>query len=257
MTVNNIDKTITTWKGFKEAIVFKKVQEDKNVSSFYLKMEDGSELPSFIPGQYIAVKVKRNDGTYSKIKQYTLSKDYNEDFYRISVKREPDGNVSKILCDEVNEGDVIEITAPVGKFVLKDSDRTLILLGGGIGITPMLTMAYDAAPKGRKIHLIYSLPNSDSHSFKEEIEAFRKYDNVKITTFYTRPFEKDIEEKPYDFKGRMTKEWMEENLPVDGDFYFCGPEQFMRSIYHNLVDMGVEKEQINYELFGPGQDITK
>lgn len=257
MTVNNIDKPVMAWKGFKEAIVFKKVQEDKNVSSFFIKIKDGSTLPSFIPGQYIAIKVKMPNGSYSKIRQYTLSKNYNEDFYRVSIKREPEGNVSKILCDNVNEGDVIEITAPIGKFVLKDSDRPLILIGGGIGITPMLTMAYDAAPKGRKIHLIYSLPNSDCHSFKEEIESFRKYDNVKITTIYTRPFEKDEAEKRFDLKGRINKEWMMENLPVDGDFYFCGPEQFMRAIYHNLIDMGVDKEQINYELFGPGQDITK
>ena len=51
MTVNNIDKPVMAWKGFKEAIVFKKVQEDKNVSAFFIKMKDGSTLPSFIPGQ--------------------------------------------------------------------------------------------------------------------------------------------------------------------------------------------------------------
>lgn len=249
---NNINNV---WKGFKESRVYKIVEEDKNVKSFYLNFDDGSKMPEFIPGQFIAIRVKMEDGSYSKTRQYTLSEKFNENYYRVSIKREEEGNVSKILCDEISKGDTIEITVPIGKFVLKDSTRPLVLLGGGIGITPMLTMAQ--AAENRDIYLIYSIPNSNNYSFKEEIDELTREKNINKTTIFTRPFDNEVLGKDYDMKGRITKEWMESNLPKDGDFYFCGPVPFMKSVYQNLIAMGVEKEQINYELFGPGADITK
>lgn len=246
-----------TWKGFKEVKVIKIINEDENVKSFYLKSIDNSKLPEYMPGQFVAVKIKNSDGSYTKPRQYTLSMNYYEDFYRISVKREKEGCLSKKLCDEIVEGDIIEITIPMGRFVLKKSNKPLVLLGGGIGVTPMLTMAYASKVSDRDVHFIYSIPNSSNHSFREEIELLTQSNNINKKIFYTRPYDKDIIGKDYDIKGRMSKEWMEENLPKDGEFYFCGPVPFMKSIYQNLISMGVNKEQINYELFGPGEDITK
>ena len=81
--------------------------------------------------------------------------------------------------------------------------------------------------------------------------------NIKLTTIYTRPLDNDKLNEDFDVQGRITKQWMENNLPKDGDFYFCGPVEFMRTIYKNLESMGVETNHINYELFAPGVDITK
>lgn len=244
------------WKGFKECRVFKVVQEDENVKSFYIESIDGSVLPDFIAGQFIAVRLKNEDGTLTKPRQYTLSMKYNEEFYRISVKRESEGYLSKKICDEVKEGDIIEITAPMGNFILKDNDRPLVLIGGGIGITPMLTMAYASENSKRDVHLIYSIPNSKNYSFKEELELKNK-GAFKKTIFFTRPLENEKEGKDFDVKGRISEKWMRENLPKDGEFYFCGPIPFMKNIYQILISMGIQKEQINYEMFGPGADITK
>lgn len=249
--------TINDWKGFKECRVFKIVQEDDNVKSFYLKFTDGIRMPEFTAGQFISVRIKCNDGSYTKSRQYTLSMNYNENFYRISVRRESEGYLSRKLCDDIKEGDNIEITMPVGKFMLKESDKPLILLGGGIGVTPMLTMAYDSDKDKRAVHFIYSIPNSQNHSFKDEIDLLAQDEGVKKTIFYTRPFNNEELGKDFDVRGRISKEWMEENLPKDGDFYFCGPIPFMKNIYQNLISMGIKKEQINYEMFGPGADITK
>lgn len=259
MIKNNMNIFINKWKGFKECRVFKIVQEDDNVKSFYLKSTDNSKLPNFIAGQFIAVRLKNEDGTYTKPRQYTLSMNYNEDFYRISVKRESEGYLSKKLCDDVREGDNIEITVPMGNFILKENDRPLVLLGGGIGITPMLSMAYDCVNNNSKrdIHFIYSIPNSANHSFKEEIDALSKNESINKIVFYTRPFNNEELGKNFDVKGRISKEWMEENLPKDGEFYFCGPIPFMKSLYKNLISIGINKEQINYEMFEPGGDITK
>lgn len=245
------------WKGYLECVVDRKEKEDIKVDSFYIKTKDGRRLPEFEPGQFIAVRVRHEDGTYSKIRQYTLSEMYNGEYYRISVKREDEGNVSKILCDEIHEGDEIEISAPVGKFVLIENQKPVVFIGGGIGITPMLTMANAALDSNRNIYLIYSLQNSDYHSFREEINELNSYEHVTAKTFYTRPKESDQITKDYDYKGRIGYEWMEENLPKDADFYFCGPVPFMRTIYHSLVKMGIQQDSIHYELFVAGVDITK
>lgn len=244
--------------GFKEAKVIKKVQESKNVTSFYIKLLDNEELPKFIAGQFISVKAKDSEGNFHGPRAYSLSTDYNEDYYRISVKREAEGDLSKVLCDQVNEGDIIEITAPIGKFVLKEDSKPLVLIGGGIGITPMLSMAYEALDSDRDIYLIYSVSNSDNHSFKEEIKELGNNNNrFKKILVYTRPTDKDLKNKEFDLLGRISLDWMQSNLPVEADYYFCGPNLFMKAIYKNLISMNVQKENINYELFGAGPDITK
>lgn len=249
------ENLITPWKGFKEFHIIKRIEEDSNVVSFYLSAGDDVILPYFKPGQYIAIRVKAADGTYSKVRQYTLSKDYEKTFYRISVKREENGLISKKLCDELMVGDTVEITAPAGKFVLEESDRPLILIGGGIGITPMLTMAYSSTESDRSVHLIYSTQNSNHHSFRDEIVELSSYENIQSTIFYTRPLPED--EYNFDYKGRISMQWMEQNLPVDGDYYICGPVPFMKSIYQYLTAIGIDNSSIHYELFGPGSNLAK
>ena len=257
MNINYKEQT-EKWRGFKEIKVTKIVEEDNLVKSFYLENEDESKLPSFIAGQYIAVKIKNEDGSFTIPRQYTLSLNSNGEFYRISVKREEEGLISKKLCDEIKVNDTLYITAPIGNFVLKDSEKPLVLIGGGIGITPMLTMAYEAVKTNRKIHLIYSTPNSKYHSFKEEIkELENNNNNLKVTTIYTRPLDCDKLGNEFQVSGRISKEYMKNNLPRNGEFYFCGPVQFMKYLYHNLIDMNINKEDINYELFAAGEDITK
>lgn len=256
--IDNKVNSNNTWKGFKDLLVYNKVKEDESVTSFYLKSLDGSKLPKFIAGQFVAVRIKNEDNTFTKPRQYTLSMNSNEEFYRISIKREEEGYLSRKLCDEIKVGDSLQITAPLGNFILKDNEKPLVLIGGGIGVTPMLTMAYDSVSSERRIHFIYSIPNSKNHSFKEEIEnIYKSNKNFKSDIFYTRPSETDTLEKDFYIKGRMSKEWMIDNLPKDGEFYFCGPVPFMKAVYHNLISMGIEKEYINYEMFESGTDITK
>lgn len=250
---------MNTWKGFKDFKVYKKVEENAVISSFYLKpLEEEYKLPDYLPGQFISIRVHLEGGGYSRSRQYTLSSLSNGEYYRISVKREESGNVSKILCDTVQEGDIVQISAPAGRFVLEDEEAPVVLIGGGIGITPMLTMAYEAFNKKRLAQLIYSLPNSKMHIFEEEMELFStEKSSVQVTTFYSRPTEEDKKEKKFDIEGRISKEWLKEHVDINAKFYFCGPIAFMKTMYHYLVEIGVKKENIYYELFAPGEDITK
>ncbi|MEG0580405.1 MAG: FAD-binding oxidoreductase, partial [Niameybacter sp.] len=153
----------TCWDGFKSLVVFNKVQESDKITSFYMKAEDGSELPKAKPGQYIAIKYKDINGEYSDVRQYTLSMNSNEDYYRISVKNEEKGKVSKGLCSSIDVGGIIESTVPMGVFTLKEGEEPIVLIAGGIGVTPILSMALAAREENRKVKLIYSVSNSDSH----------------------------------------------------------------------------------------------
>ena len=248
------------WKGFKSFIVYDMIKEDKEgyVTSFYLKPEDGQSLPKALPGQYIAVKIPKEDNKFSKVRQYTLSMDPSEEYYRISVKIEEEGEVSKDLCTNVKVGDKLFATIPMGKFVLKDNEHTKVLIGGGIGVTPMLSMAYGAKGTDQKVKFIYSTQNTGSTCFKNEIDKLTNENkNIDFTLVYTRPTEEDKNNKCFDVEGRINEEWMRENLPMDAEFYFCGSVPFMRTIYKGLEAAGVDKSMINYELFAPGQDITK
>ena len=120
----------------------------------------------------------------------------------------------------------------------------------------MLTMAYEAANTSKNVELIYSTQNAENHSFKDEIEKLcNENSNIKRTTFYTRVNEEKDNSKY--IAGRMSREWMEENLDKASEFYFCGPTEFMRSVYKNLISMGINKEDINFEMFDAGTDITK
>lgn len=249
---------MTAWKGFKELIVIDKVQEDDVTTSLYLKDLSGQELPHYQPGQFISVRVKTGEEEVSQARAYSLSSKSNGDYYRISIKKEDMGAVSPLLCDEVKAGDMLLSSAPVGKFYLKESVKPAILIGGGIGITPMLAMAQSLENVSRPVYFVYSTKNQNFHSFKDEIlELKENFDNVNSTIFYTRPLGTEVEGKDYDVSGRISKEWMQENLPLHGDFYFCGPVPFMKTIYHNLVELGVDTESIHFEMFAPGVDITK
>lgn len=246
------------WKGFKEFIVYDRVQEDVVVTSFYLKAADGISLPKAIPGQFIAVRIQKGENEYSRVRQYTLSMDSKEEFYRISVKIEHEGDLSKQLCNDIKVGDKIQATIPMGKFVLKDGDNPIVLIGGGIGITPMLAMAYAAKDTTREVKIVYSAGNSKYHSFREELNKLKcENKNIDLIQIYTRPLEEDKLNIDYNLAGRINKEWIEKNLPKDGEFYFCGPIEFMRTIYKSLESIGIDKSKINYELFAPGTDITR
>lgn len=237
------------WKGFKEVKVAAKEEEGKGIFSYYFKGMNDEILPEYTAGQHVAIRIKREDGKYAPPRQYTLSINYRADFYRISVKREENGYISKVLADEVHVGDIVEITSPLGKFTLEDNDRNIVLLSGGIGITPMLAMAYEAANTSKNVQFIYSTQSPEVHSFKDEVEQLAdENSNMKSIVFYS-----DIEEgtkTDIDYiKGRINKEWMEANLDVNSEFYFCGPAGFMEAMKNILLDMGVSEERIHFEFF--------
>lgn len=243
---------------FKYFKVEKKVKENSVITSFYLKPVEKIQLKKHKAGQFVSIRPRIEDRDGNDVRQYSLSMKPGEDFYRISVKREENGLISRHLHDKVFQGDVLEITDPLGEFTLKDSNKPLVLMSGGIGITPVMSMLYEATNSGREIIFVQAVLNSSAHTFKEELKVLAEGDkNIKTAVFYAEPLDKDKLGVDYDHLGFVSREWMVERLPKDGEFYFCGPLGFMKHLYNSLTSIGVDKSAINYEIFGPSADLSK
>ena len=250
-SITNMTK-VEPWKGFKDFVVKKKVMENDDIFSLYLEPSDGSKVALPKAGQFIGIKIKTEDEAMKKvIRMYSLSMKPNEDYYRVSIKVVEGGKMTNYLLNNINEGDVLEVTAPKGAFVLnkEKTDKPLVLLGGGIGVTPVLSMLYDVVGTREDIHFVYSLRNMKAECFLEDIKKYKNEGLINGTIFFTRPLEGEVEGKDFDIKGRLTKEWMAENLPLNGDFYFCGNKGFTELVENSLLELGVEKENIHFEFF--------
>ncbi|GAA0126050.1 hypothetical protein UT300019_19520 [Clostridium sp. CTA-19] len=249
------------WNGFKEFIVVKKIRENNDVISFYFKAKDKSKLLKHKPGQFFTIKLNSEDEKYKdEIRTYSLSMMPNEEFYRISVKKVPSGLISNYLHDKVEVGDIIYGMVPMGLFMINENnkEKPLILISGGIGITPLISMLYEEVKIRKQIFFIQAIQNSDVETFKDEMkEIMKNRDNVRNIVFYSNPKDDDSLGKDYDFKGRVDYNWIKNNLPLNGDFYFCGPPPFMKGIYKALKELGVKEEYINFEFFGPKQDMLE
>ncbi|WP_442599058.1 NO-inducible flavohemoprotein [Neobacillus sp. D3-1R] len=248
------------WDGFRRFIVDKKVQESAVITSFYLKPEDTKAIASFIPGQYISVKMTIEGEENTHIRQYSLSDAPNKEYYRISVKKEqndlhPDGMVSNYLHEQINEGDVVEISAPAGDFILDMNKKSsLVLLSGGVGLTPMVSMLNTVVEhqSERKVTFIHAAQNGKVHALRDEVNTLSKYENVLSYVFYDSPTEEDRQNMHFDFEGYITQEWLEDNTDTNSaDYYFCGPVPFMKVIYNSLIKLGVTEDRIHFEFFGP------
>ena len=250
------------WAGFRDFVVEKKVKESDVITSFYLKPKDKKQITGFIPGQYITVKMEIGGEKFTHLRQYSLSDRPGLEHYRISVKREdsrsegiPAGIVSTYLHNQVNEGDTIPITAPAGDFYLNmESDLPLVLISGGVGLTPLMCMLNTTIQEqpAREIYYIHAAINSKFHAFKAYVnDLAAEHKNLKAYSVYEKPTEEDKEMKNYDKEGFFTLEWMQKVLPAkEADFYFCGPTPFMKVVNKSLKQWGIPEEQIHYEFFG-------
>lgn len=258
------------WKDFKSFKVICKTKESDVITSFYLQPEDGSVLQSFKPGQYITVRVPSPCG-HTTMRNYSLSDKPGQEYYRISVKREegadantPEGYVSNLLHKNVDVGNLVELAPPCGEFFLdtnKNQERPLVLIAGGVGITPILSMlltALEVTPE-RKIIIIQASAHETNQAFSEVIDALVDKHPKLINHYrYSLPEPKGIMRSKADniSEGFVDAELIESIVgEPDADYYFCGPKEFMVNIYHSLLGWGAPASQVHFEFFGPRQDV--
>ena len=257
-----------SWKGLRDFRVSSKVFEDKdkNICSFSLSPVDGGALANYQPGQFLTFQLdipgKGGDG--SLVRCYSLSDGPGGDSYRVSIKRVPPptdrpelppGLSSNHFHDHIQKGDVLKVRAPSGHFFLERGSSPVVLIGGGIGITPMLSMLSDTLNNNsnRAIWIFYGVRNSAEHAMKRHIEELAKeHDNFHLRVCYSAPKQWDKKGVDYQHKGRVDINLLRLSLPFRVyDFYICGPRPMLESIVPGLEDWGVPDQHIHYEAFGP------
>lgn len=256
------------WADFRPFQVTKKVQESKVITSFYLEPEDGQPISSYKPGQYVSVKVDIPGEKNTHIRQYSLSIHPGNHYYRISVKREdamadrPEGKVSTYLHQQIDEGDILHLSAPAGDFVLDQDDALpVVLLSGGVGLTPLLSMLHTVAKEQpeRDVYFVHAAINGDYHALRDEVVSLAQT-NPQIHPFfcYESPTEKDREQHKFDKEGYVDLPWLQSIVPSkEAQFYFCGPIPFMKAMNAALKTWGVPAERIHFEFFGPAAELEE
>ncbi|MCL2021112.1 MAG: 2Fe-2S iron-sulfur cluster-binding protein [Betaproteobacteria bacterium] len=256
------------WQGFREFRVESRKIEDAfgTICSFYLKPVDGAPLPSFQPGQFLTFRFdlpKESGGSEQIIRCYSLSDAPNHDYYRISVKRVPaptqsafpPGRYSNFLHDHVKIGDRLYLRAPSGHFYLIPGDDPVVLIGGGIGITPMLSMIewMLTQQKNREIWLFYGVRDGREAIMRTHLQTLAKnYPNFHLYLCFSQPLAEEIQGSDYQHAGYVDVALLRMKLLLKPyHFYICGPAPMMESLVPSLEEWGVPPGRIHFEAFGP------
>jgi nitric oxide dioxygenase len=250
----NIQKT-GGWNGWREFTIKKIVDESTEIKSFYLYPTDGKPIADYKAGQYISVQVFVEELGLKQPRQYSLSTAPNPDYYRISVKREsaigenPAGMVSNTMHKK-HEGDTVMLSAPAGVFSLKPAGVPLVLISGGVGVTPMLSMleANKIDTKAKTVW-VHGCRNASVHAFKDDVDTIAK----EADWLETYLFNEDVQEHSQGvIQGRVDLAHCKEAILLENaHYYICGPELFIKTQYESLVNLNVDKANIFYEEFGP------
>lgn len=254
-------QTKGSWLGWRNFKIAKKVVESDEITSFYLEPSDGGDLPKYEAGQYISVRVLVDELGLKQPRQYTLSTSPQDNYLRISVKREDQkgdlvpGWVSNTLHG-LDIGSEIEVSAPTGNFFLIDSQKRNVFISGGVGLTPMIAMlnqlvTLDMPQPVTFIHACRSKQVHAMHKHIQDLEA--KYPRLSTFTAYEFPHANDKLGEDYDTAGRLDLGSMDTALlPVNADYYLCGPMAFMAEQQKALIARGIPADNIHSEAFGTG-----
>lgn len=241
------------WRGTRAFKVARKEPESELITSFYLEPTDGGPLPDFQPGQYLTLVLNVNGQELRR--NYSLSDAPGKPWLRISVKREAGGLASNWLHDDVQVGQELQVQAPSGDFVLGEATRPLVLVTGGVGITPAMSMLEANAASGRPIHFIHAARHGGVHAFRDRVEELAaQHANVSATYVYEQPRSTELPHTA----GRVNQDLLGQHLPADRDVdvYFIGPKPFMQAVYQIGRDLGVQSSRLRYEFFGPMEVIA-
>jgi nitric oxide dioxygenase len=255
------------WAGWRAFVVERVEAESEIIKSFYLRPADGAQVIRHQPGQYLTFKLDvSGHGTLKR--NYSISSAPSDTGYRITVKREPApadrpdapaGLASNWLHDQAAPGTVLQVAPPAGDFVLEVGERPLVLLSGGVGLTPMVSMleaiVQDGAPA--ETWYVHGAQNRRVHAMGGRIrELEASNEDVTAVCFYAEPEADDVHGEHYDEHGFISVDWLRRHTPFEEAlFYLCGPKPFLRALVTELLAAGVDASRIRYEFFGPPEEL--
>lgn len=245
----NVD-AIGGWKGFRVFTVVDKVHETRNVMSIRIKPRDGKRVIIPQAGQSIGIRFRLPG--HVECRQYSVSEHVTSgtDGYQISVKHLENGKVSGYVHEELRLGDVVDVAAPSGHFLLRElqpKTRKILLIAAGIGVTPLVSMSRQALDSGAEVTLVHCDYNKKMVPFYHHFMAMADiYDNFDYQTYYSST------------GVRFGKRDLERLLRYgDTDMYVVGPIAFMQDMRKHMNAIEASRKMPNhnhtatYEFFGP------
>lgn len=245
------------WRGFRALRISQTRHESDSVFSLELVPADSRPLAAALPGQFVVVRLCPQPTEPPLLRSYSLSGPLSVERYRLGIKRETQGAASNYLGAQARVGDILEVSAPRGSFILQPGERPIVLISAGIGVTPVLAMLHALAdePSPRPVWWLHSARHGNEHPFAEEARRLiRSLPHGRSYVQYSQPRCEDEPGVHFDAPGRL-KVALFERLGVarDADFYLCGPTAFMQDFSAGLANWGVAPERVITESFGPGK----
>jgi ferredoxin-NADP reductase/MOSC domain-containing protein YiiM/ferredoxin len=248
------------WPGFRQLTVTAITRESDSAISIRLEDPGGTPLPAARPGQYLTLRLQPDKRERAVLRNYSLSGPPGADYYRVTVKREPDGVASGYLHTRLAVGDQLDAAAPRGTFILDQTHAPVLLISAGIGATPVLAMLQALAHErsDREIWWLQGARDGREHPFAAEARALlASLPNERTQVYYSRPDPNDLEGRDFDSPGRLTPSLLAKlTPPSDAEAYVCGPATFMDDISAGLAAIGVDASRIHTEPFGPTASQT-
>ena len=241
------------WSGvLRVAAIF---TETHNVKTFRLMEPEGGNIPfTFLPGQFLTFSTEI-DGKLVR-RSYTIaSSPAQHSYVEIAVKREEQGAESRYLHDQVSIGDLLQVFGPSGVFTFTGEEAgSIVLIGGGIGITPMMCVIRyltDRAFPG-DIFFLYGARTVEDFVFREELEYLQKrHPNLHVAATMMSASETTWQGA----WGPISKEFIAHAVPeiARRRVHVCGPPAMMETVKAELLELGVARDKIKMEAFGPAQ----
>ncbi|HGZ7750304.1 TPA: globin domain-containing protein [Staphylococcus aureus] len=235
------------WIGFKPFKITNIKQESEGIKSFTVETEE-YDFSEFTPGQYITVDVSSDKLPYRAKRHYSIvsgEKNHLTFGVKRDVTTEHEGEVSTILHDEIKEGDMINLAAPVGGFVLENTTEPQLFLGSGIGVTPLVAMYEAASAKGLDTQMVQVAENEQHLPFKDNFNSIAShYDNAKLYTHLK------------DKQGYIGTEELQAFLANKPEIYICGGTKFLQSMIEALKSLNYDMDRVHYETFIPRLSVA-
>ncbi|MFF5364742.1 2Fe-2S iron-sulfur cluster-binding protein [Streptomyces scabiei] len=210
---------------------------------------DGDTMPfSFVAGQYVKVDLPVSVEPIER--SYSICSSPGESgFVEIAVKHEPDGLGSGFLHEELEVGPALRVSGPHGGFTWEPGTEegtadTLLLIAGGVGITPLMSVLLAAADAGHtgRIVLLASFRTEDEVVFGPEITALRaRLPGLEVSIFVTER------------EGRIGPDELRPHAGPTTRVHLCGPAPMMQDLIGRLTELGVPREAIRTEAFVSGR----
>jgi nitric oxide dioxygenase len=230
------------WSGFKPFEITHINQETSLIKSFTVK-SDAIDLSQFTPGQYITVDIDSPKLPYKAKRHYSIV-DGDEDYLTFGVRRdvseEHEGEVSTILHDDIEIGDTISLSAPVGGFGIVNSENKQLFLGSGVGVTPLVSMFRQSVSEHTPSTFVQVTSDSDNVAFEDVLKTIEQQDDNSNLKLHYR-----------DTEGYINAEDLQQLIDEDTEIYVCGGQSFINSMIVNLKTLNVPESKIHFETFVP------